>query len=83
MTPVFRQIFLKWGFVDHPDKTRKFHIYPIPRAGGVALAASYVASFLIVHAATGVLHQHLAFVWKILPAAAVMFLVGSSTTFGD
>jgi UDP-GlcNAc:undecaprenyl-phosphate/decaprenyl-phosphate GlcNAc-1-phosphate transferase len=76
LTPVFRQLFLRWGFVDHPDETRKFHRYPIPRAGGVAIAASYVTAFLIVNAVTGILHQHLAFIEKILPAAAVIFLVG-------
>jgi UDP-GlcNAc:undecaprenyl-phosphate GlcNAc-1-phosphate transferase len=76
LTPIFRDIFRSYGVVDQPDHGRKIHKYPIPRVGGIAIAASYVASFFIVQLRTGILNQQLALVWKVLPAAAVIFAVG-------
>src|SRR6476646_8348124 len=35
-----------------------------------------MSSFLIVQLATGIISSHLVLVWKILPAAALMFVVG-------
>jgi UDP-GlcNAc:undecaprenyl-phosphate GlcNAc-1-phosphate transferase len=76
LTPIFRDIFRSYGVVDQPDHGRKIHKYPIPRVGGIAIAASYVASFFIVQLRTGILNQQLALVWKVLPAAAVIFAIG-------
>jgi UDP-GlcNAc:undecaprenyl-phosphate/decaprenyl-phosphate GlcNAc-1-phosphate transferase len=76
LTPVFRDIFRHFGFLDHPDQGRKTHGSPIPRAGGIAIVVSCVSSFLIVQLATGIIGSHLVLVWKILPAAALMFVVG-------
>jgi len=76
LTPVFREIFRRCGFVDLPDQGRKIHPFPIPRAGGAAIAASYVASFFLVQLVAGMMDSHLALVWKVLPSAAVIFVVG-------
>ena len=76
LTPIFRDIFRSYGVVDEPDQNRKIHKYPIPRVGGIAVAASYAASFFIVQFRTGILEEHLALVWKVLPAACVIFAVG-------
>lgn len=76
LTPIFRDIFRSYGVVDQPDHGRKIHKYPIPRVGGIAIAASYLASFFIVQLRTGILNQQLALVWKVLPAAAVIFAIG-------
>jgi len=52
LTTVFRDIFRSYGVVDEPDQGRKIHKYPIPRVGGIAVAASYAASFYIVQWST-------------------------------
>ena len=75
-TPVFRNLYLFLGFVDQPDNDRKIHNRPIPRAGGVAIAVSYIAAFLIVHLISGILDQRLALVFKVLPSVSVIFAVG-------
>jgi UDP-GlcNAc:undecaprenyl-phosphate GlcNAc-1-phosphate transferase len=75
LTPILRDIFRSYGVVDQPE-ARKIHKYPIPRVGGIAIAISYVASFFIVQLRTGVIDQQLALVWKVLPAASVIFAVG-------
>ena len=76
LTPIFRDIFRSYGVVDEPDQHRKIHKYPIPRVGGIAVAISYVASFFIVQFRTGILEEHLVLVWKVLPAACMIFTVG-------
>ena len=79
-TPTIRILAVRWNLVDLPDNKRKVHKTPIPRVGGVAIAAAYfgsllaVAAFLAYHrsvAATG-----FAAVKSIVPAALVIFLIG-------
>jgi UDP-GlcNAc:undecaprenyl-phosphate GlcNAc-1-phosphate transferase len=76
LTPVFREIFRACGFVDHPNQDRKIHACPIPRAGGIAIVASYVMSFVIVQLFASIMNSQLALVWKVLPSASVIFAVG-------
>jgi UDP-GlcNAc:undecaprenyl-phosphate GlcNAc-1-phosphate transferase len=76
LTPIFRDVFRSYGVVDEPDQNRKIHKYPIPRIGGIAVAISYAASFFLVHFKAGILDEHLVLVWKVLPAACMIFAVG-------
>ncbi len=76
LTPIFRDIFRSYGMVDEPDFGRKIHKYPIPRVGGMAIACAYAASFLIVQWKTGIVAESLTLVWKVLPAAITVFVVG-------
>lgn len=76
LTPILRDVFRSYGVVDEPDQGRKIHKYPIPRVGGIAVALSYAASFFIVDLRTGILQEHLVLVWKVLPAACAIFVVG-------
>ena len=76
LTPIFRDVFRSYGVVDEPDQQRKIHKYPIPRVGGLAVAISYAASFFVVHFRTGILDEQLLLVWKVLPAACMIFAVG-------
>ena len=48
LTPWCRNLFLRWGMVDHPDGDRKIHTAPIPNMGGIPIAAAYLASFGIL-----------------------------------
>ena len=76
LTPLFRNFFSHFGFVDHPDLDRKIHAAPIPRAGGSAIACSYVLALLLIHFSFGISDSRLALVWRVLPGAAVMFSLG-------
>ena len=42
LTPMARNAAQRLGIIDRPDQTRKFHGRPVPRLGGVAIAASYL-----------------------------------------
>lgn len=77
LTPIFRDIFRSYGVVDKPDTTRKLHKHPIPRVGGMAIAAAYVACFFIVPLITHEpLGGQLSLVLDLLPAVGVIFAVG-------
>ena len=80
LTPLVRNLSHRFGFLDLPDAARKTHTRPIPRVGGVAIALAYAATFgllaLVPLHYTFLAQRHLELVWKLLPAAAVVFLTG-------
>ncbi|MGI8991896.1 MAG: MraY family glycosyltransferase [Bryobacteraceae bacterium] len=77
LTPIFRDVFHSYGVVDEPDQERKLHKDPIPRVGGMAIACSYVACFFLVPSGTReLISQQLSLVWRLLPAAGLIFAVG-------
>ena len=45
LTPVVRDLFLRWHIVDEPDNHRKLHGRPTPRVGGIAILLSYSLAF--------------------------------------
>ena len=80
LTPLCRDIFLWLDIVDHPDTERKFHLKPIPRIGGIPIVLSYVGALLLMlllkpHSAR-ISIQHLPLLRSLLPAVALIFLVG-------
>ena len=77
LTPICRDIFRSYGVVDEPDHVRKVHRYPIPRVGGLAIAISYLAAYLVVRPDEGSpLALQLSLVWKLLPGAALVLAIG-------
>jgi UDP-GlcNAc:undecaprenyl-phosphate GlcNAc-1-phosphate transferase len=77
LTPICRDVFRSYGVVDRPDQTRKVHRYPIPRVGGLAIAASYLLAYVLVRPEEGsALAQQLSLVWKLLPGATLAFAFG-------
>jgi UDP-GlcNAc:undecaprenyl-phosphate/decaprenyl-phosphate GlcNAc-1-phosphate transferase len=77
LTPITRDIFRSFNLVDRPDQTRKLHGNPIPRVGGIAIFISYFVAFNLLRPEDGgVLSRELDLVWKIMPAAVVIFAVG-------
>jgi UDP-GlcNAc:undecaprenyl-phosphate/decaprenyl-phosphate GlcNAc-1-phosphate transferase len=65
--------------MDHPGG-RKLHRSPIPRAGGIAIALSYVGSYCIF-LLVGFQGSHFVWsarpeIWRMLPAAGGIFLIG-------
>ena len=79
-TPLFRNMALRLKLVDEPDHHRKIHKVPIPRIGGVAIAASVVGAFGLLFLfrlkAGLILSADAPFALRLLPAVAVIFCVG-------
>jgi UDP-GlcNAc:undecaprenyl-phosphate GlcNAc-1-phosphate transferase len=80
LTPLCRNLFRRWGWVDRPDGQRKLHSHPVPRAGGVPIMLAYLGAFGLLLAfplAAGTLVKvALPLAEKILWATAVVFAVG-------
>jgi UDP-GlcNAc:undecaprenyl-phosphate GlcNAc-1-phosphate transferase len=80
LTPLAREAFLWFGLVDRPDGQRKLHTSAVPRAGGIPIVLSYViayiAGMLLCGDAGPVRPEHLPFAFRLLPAAAIIFLTG-------
>lgn len=79
LTPLCRDLFLRWNIVDIPDH-RKVHTQPIPRIGGIPIAISYTAALLLMiwlapKGATVVV-QHRDLMWSLFPAVGMIFLTG-------
>jgi UDP-GlcNAc:undecaprenyl-phosphate GlcNAc-1-phosphate transferase len=79
LTPLFRNMALRLGWVDRPDYNRKLHMDAVPRIGGVPLVIAYLGSFGILL----LLGLHSSFaaqlppaVWRVLPAALIVVLTG-------
>jgi UDP-GlcNAc:undecaprenyl-phosphate/decaprenyl-phosphate GlcNAc-1-phosphate transferase len=52
LTPLVRRVAIRYGAIDHPDE-RRVNVRPVPRGGGVAVAASFIVvtlGFLAVNA---------------------------------
>lgn len=80
LTPLFRSLSFKMGWVDKPDHNRKVHTRPIPRTGGVPIILSYalalgiMAGFAPSKAAVNIQHKDL--LWSLFPAVGIIFLIG-------
>jgi UDP-GlcNAc:undecaprenyl-phosphate GlcNAc-1-phosphate transferase len=80
LTPLFRNLCLRLGFVDRPDHLRKLHKLPIPRVGGVPILLACAGAFalLLLSPLQGgnIVEHGLPLVWKILPAVILVFAAG-------
>jgi len=80
LTPLLRKCALRWGWVDQPDNVRKMHKAPIPRVGGVPIVLAYAGSFGILLLLSMrdriTVQQSFPLVWKLLPAALLVFVTG-------
>ncbi|MEO8660325.1 MAG: MraY family glycosyltransferase [Bryobacteraceae bacterium] len=79
LTPLFRDLFLRLGIVDHPDD-RKTHCKPIPRIGGIPIVVAILLSWgllLVVPLNAGSsVRDNLPLVLRVIPAALIVFCVG-------
>ncbi|SEN12645.1 UDP-GlcNAc:undecaprenyl-phosphate GlcNAc-1-phosphate transferase [Stigmatella aurantiaca] len=60
LTLVVRNRALAWGWVDQANSSRKVHVQPIPRLGGVAIVAGFFAplcALFLVDSGVGLLFQ--------------------------
>ncbi len=80
LTPLCRDLFRRAGLLDRPDQGRKTHLRPVPRIGGIPIAVAYAGSFILLllspFNAGSLLSQHLPLVWRLLPAAGLIFATG-------
>jgi UDP-GlcNAc:undecaprenyl-phosphate GlcNAc-1-phosphate transferase len=77
LTPLCRDVFSSYAIVDVPDEGRKLHGRPIPRVGGIAICLGYFVSFfLFAPDLDQRLDRELSLVWRLLPAAILIFGVG-------
>jgi UDP-GlcNAc:undecaprenyl-phosphate GlcNAc-1-phosphate transferase len=80
LTPLCRDLALRYNLVDRPDEDRKLHGRPIPRIGGVPIVLAYVGTLVVIFAfapAHQKLYiQHKDLLWLLLPATAIVFLTG-------
>jgi len=80
LTPVCRNVFSALGLTDRPDARRKSHVVPVPRLGGIPIALSYSIAYLLLVVSPpkgGTLaSSYTDLVWRLLPAAAIVFLTG-------
>jgi UDP-GlcNAc:undecaprenyl-phosphate GlcNAc-1-phosphate transferase len=78
LTPVFRNLALRLGYVDSPDRNRKLHSHPIPRVGGVPIVLACILSVgLLVLTPRGVgvpVIRALPSILSLLPSVLVIFL---------
>ncbi len=80
LTPLCRNLFRRWGWMDRPDGKRKLHSQPVPRVGGVPIIAAYLGAFALLLAsqvsAAAIVKTALPLAWRISSAAALVFGVG-------
>lgn len=80
LTPLFRQLFQRWGVVDQPDGGRHLHTHPTPRGGGVPILAAYLGAFalwLVFPLSAGdMATSGLPLALRLAPALALVFAVG-------
>jgi UDP-GlcNAc:undecaprenyl-phosphate GlcNAc-1-phosphate transferase len=78
LTPLVRRWSQWQGFVDVPNVTRKRHAKPTARTGGIAIGISYLAALglLLLSPLSGAASVNLPLALGLVPAAAVIFLVG-------
>lgn len=78
LTPLIRRAFRRLEIVDRPNAGRKVHSSPIPRIGGIAIAASYFAAFslLLLSPLRGASAVNLPLVLSLTPSAMVVFTTG-------
>jgi UDP-GlcNAc:undecaprenyl-phosphate GlcNAc-1-phosphate transferase len=80
LTPPLRDFAIRCGYVDKPDYNRKIHQVAVPRIGGIPIVLAYAGSFgiLMLLGVFGWLSVQLPLplIWRLLPAALVVFLTG-------
>lgn len=80
LTPLFRNLFRRFGWVDRPDHRRKTHPVPMPRAGGIPIMLAFAGALVLLtltplHGGE-IFAQTLPLLRKLVPALAVIFVTG-------
>jgi UDP-GlcNAc:undecaprenyl-phosphate GlcNAc-1-phosphate transferase len=79
LTPLCRDLAIRWGLVDQPDNIRKFHPRSIPHVGGIAMFIAYVISFAVFLPSSqlgDMVRSYFGVVRNLFPAATIVFITG-------
>jgi len=76
LTPIVRDVFRIYGLVDHPDRARKVHAYPIPRVGGIPIMIAYAFALYQFAGEKTPLTEYAPMAWKLTPAVLMIFATG-------
>jgi UDP-GlcNAc:undecaprenyl-phosphate GlcNAc-1-phosphate transferase len=76
LTPWVARLARRLGAVDCPDGDRKHQRQPVPRGGGIAVALGTLAGVLVAWVCIGMEGSSEPLLGGLLPAAAVLLLVG-------
>jgi UDP-GlcNAc:undecaprenyl-phosphate GlcNAc-1-phosphate transferase len=80
LTPLCRNLAIRWGLVDQPDHIRKFHTRATPRIGGISIFIAYLVSFVVLFLSPfqfgDMVRGHLDIVRSLFPAAMIVFFTG-------
>ena len=80
LTPLFRDLFLRLGYVDRPGHGRKVHLLPVPRIGGIPIMLAFMGSVVILYLLPlqggHVVAESMPRAWKFFPAVLTVFAVG-------
>jgi UDP-GlcNAc:undecaprenyl-phosphate GlcNAc-1-phosphate transferase len=80
LTPLARDLAISKGWVDEPDRVRKFHRRPIPRVGGVAVFLAYIVALIVFFLCPFPAHLgtrgQFEIVRRLFPAAFIVFAIG-------
>ena len=80
LTPLCRNLAIRWGLVDQPDHIRKLHTRPIPRVAGISIfiACSVSLALLLLspYQFGSVVRGHFDVVRNLFSAATIVFITG-------
>jgi len=80
LTPLWRNLCRRWGWVDQPEGGRRLHRVPVPRVGGVPIFAAYLGALGLLMlsplAGGNLVENALPTAWRILPGAGLVFVAG-------
>jgi len=80
LTPLCRNLAIRWGLVDQPDHIRKFHTEAIPRIGGISIFIAYLVSLTLLLLsplqAGNIVRGHLDVARNLFPAVTIVFFTG-------
>ena len=73
LTPIVRDVFRAYNVVDRPGR-RKVHAYPIPRVGGIPIAAGFLLAMLGLASTSTPVQANS--IWALIPGAVAIFATG-------
>ena len=80
LTPLCRNLAIRWGLVDQPDYIRKFHTRAVPRIGGISIFIAYLLSFTLLllspYKFGNIARGDFDVVRNLFPAATIVFVTG-------
>ena len=79
LTPLAMRLSTRTGAIDEPDSGRRVHVRPIPRAGGLAVATSFVAVGLIALLLQAQYEFIRPFSWRMLDQGELLAVFGGAT----